>query len=455
VNQPVTPVQPRQVPSEGSIATVLARPQFLLLTIGQTVAQLGDRLHNMALIALVAVAAETATAGLEVSKIGVVTLLPTVFAPVVGAMVDRWNKQFTMIMCHMMRAIIVMFIPWLYHTSGYIWPVYVVAFFVGVFGVFFNAAKMAVIPDLVDHDHLLAANAALTSIGRVATVTGMVGGGLLVGWAFWGRFGWDGWEAGFYIDALTYLISVFTLVGIAQISRVVARRNGGEHHPIAETADLVRHEVEHRTSDVRTTFRLMRDHDGLRFVFLMVVVLGALAGAIFNLLTAASISVLNRGPAEVGILGGLLAGGMIPGSLLVGTLGKRWDKRWMMVIGCLLMGFLMLLGSIWFSYFIFLPISFIGGAVLGPVMVSMDTLLHELSPKRSRGLVFSTRDTVLGASFIGFQSLAGVSVALLQHVAETPYAVALFLFGLVVVFGTLGASWTQIRMDRAKRRELE
>ncbi len=60
---------------------------------------------------------------------------------------------------------------------------YVVAFFVGVFGVFFNAAKMAVIPDLVQHEELLPANAALTSIGRVATVTGMVGGGLLVEWS--------------------------------------------------------------------------------------------------------------------------------------------------------------------------------------------------------------------------------------------------------------------------------
>jgi MFS family permease len=236
-------------------------------------------------------------------------------------MVDRWNKQVTMIVCHLMRAIIVAFIPWLYHSLGYIWPVYVVAFFVGVFGVFFNAAKMAVIPDLVDHDHLMPANAALTSIGRVATVTGMVGGGLLVGWTFWERFGLEGWEAGFYIDSFTYLISVFTLVGIAQITRAVLRRNGGHHHPIAESAGLMRKEVEHRTSDVRTTFRLMREHDGLRFVFLMVIVLGALAGAIFNLLTAASISVLNAGPQGVGFLGGLLAGGMILGSVVAGTVG--------------------------------------------------------------------------------------------------------------------------------------
>ena len=449
---PDSPVNVTKPATGGSIAEVLARPQFTLLVIGQTVSQLGDRLHNMALIALVAAAAEMATTGLEVSKIGFVTLLPTAFAPVVGALVDRWNKRFTMVACDLFRAIIVVTIPWLYLTLGYIWPVYVVAFFVGLAGIFFNAAKMALIPDLVDPGHLLPANAALTTIGRVATVTGMVGGGLLVGWTIWNRVGWEGWEAGFYIDALSYGVSVLTLVGITVLSNAAARRNGG-HHPIAESAEVVRREIAHSASDMRTTFGLIKTHHGLRFVFLMVVVLGALAGSIFNILTAASISVLNAGTQGVGFLGGLLAGGMIVGSLLVGTVGARWDKRWMMVIGCLLMGVFMMGGSIWFSYAIFLPIAFAGGAVLAPVMVSMDTLLHEWSPRGARALVFSTRDTVLGASFIAFNLMAGFGVALLQAVAETPYAVGLFIFGLVVIVGTISASWTQLRLDRAQRLE--
>ncbi len=185
--------------------------------------------------------------------------------------------------------------------------------------------------------------------------------------------------------------------------------------------------------------------------FLMVVVLGALAGSIYVILTAASIAVLNVGTKGVGFLGGLLAGGMIVGSLLVGTIGSRWDKRWMMVVGCLLMGVFMILGSIWFSYFIFMPIAFMGGAVLAPVMVSMDTLLHEWSPRTSRGLVFSTRDLVLGAAFMAFNTVVGFTIAFLQHVAETPYAVAMFVFGLFVIVSTVGASWTQIMLDRARR----
>jgi len=438
-------------PAPGGIRAVLGRPQFVLLVIGQTVSQLGDRLHNMALIALVAAAAETATTGVEIGKIANATLLPTLFAPIVGALVDRWNKRFTMIFCDLMRAVMVAFIPLVFVTLGYIWPVYVIAFLVGLAGVFFNAAKMALIPDLVEHDQLLPANAALSTIGRFATVAGIVGGGLIVGWTIWQRVGWEGWEAGFYVDSLSYGVSFLTLVLIAFLSHHATKRNKTPH-PLAESAEVVRRQMAHLAGDMRKTFRLIRSHHGLRFVFLMVVVLGALAGSIYVILTAASIAVLNVGTKGVGFLGGLLAGGMIVGSLLVGTVGARWDKRWMMVVGCVMMGVFMLFGSIWFSYAIFMPIAFAGGAVLAPVMVSMDTLLHEWSPRSARGLVFSTRDLVLGASFMTFNTVVGFTIAFLQSVADTPYAVAMFIFGVFVIASTVGASWTQIQLDRAQKR---
>lgn len=433
------------LPRDTGISAVLARPQFTLLVIGQTVSQFGDRLHNMALFALVEAAATQNTTGVEISKIGVVTLLPTLFAPIVGALVDRWDKQVTMIVTDLMRAIIVAFIPLLYVTLGYLWPVYVVAFFVGLFGVFFNAAKMALIPDLVERHQLLAANAALSTIGRVATVIGVVGGGLMVGWAVWQRVGWEGWEAGFYMDAATYTISVLTLVGIALINRA-ARRRHHVPHPIAEAAAVVRGRMSHLASDMRETFALIRSHHGLRFVFLMVVVLGALAGSIYNLLAASSLAVLGVGTEGVGILGGLLAGGMIVGSLVVGTIGARWDKRWLMVLGCALMGLFMIGGSAWFSYTIFLPMAFVGGAVLAPVMVSMDTLLHEWAPQGARGLIFSTRDLVLGAAFMAFNTVVGFTIAGLSTFVKTPYAVGLFVFGAFVLVASLAAAATQLRM---------
>jgi len=424
----------------------MSRPQFFLLVIGQTVSQLGDRLHQMALLALVAVAAQQRTAGVEVGKMGVVFLLPTIFAPIVGALVDRWNKRVTMIVCDFLRAAIVASIPWLYHTLGYIWPAYVVAFFVGLFGVFFNASKMALIPDLVDHDDLLPANAALATIGRFATVAGIVGGGVMVGWDAWQRIGWEGYEAGFYMDSLSYAISVATLIVITVLSARHARRHASAH-PIAESAEVVKREARHLASDMRETWSLIRTHHGLRFVFLMVVVLGALAASIYVILTAAAIAVLDVGTEGVGFLGGLLAAGMIVGGLLVGLRGARWNKRLIMIAGCFTMGVFMVGGSLVFSYAVFLPIAFLGGTVLAPVMVSMDTLLHEWSPPGSRGLVFSTRDLVLGATFMVFTQVVGFGIAFLESFGvQSNYQVGLFVFGLLVSLGSALAALTQLRM---------
>lgn len=423
------------------LAAVMSRPQFLLLVIGQTVSQLGDRLHQIALFALVDAAAATSTTGLEVGKLGVVFVLPTVFSPVIGALVDRWNKRTTMMACDIMRAIIVAMIPWLYHTLGYIWPAYVVAFFVGLFGVFFNAAKMALIPDLVDRDHLMPANAALATIGRLATVTGFVGGGFMIRWDGWRRIGWEGYEAGFYLDAASYGLSVITLAIIMLLFLHHARRQATAH-TIAGDADIVRKEVAHLRSDMRSTFRLMRTHHGLRFVFLMVMVLGLLAASVYVIMTTAAM--LNEGVRDVSFLGGLLAGGMILGGLLVGTIGSRWDRRWLMVAGCLIMSVLMVGSSMAFSLAVFLPVAFLGGVVLAPVMVSMDTLLHENAPAASRALVFSTRDLVLGATFMVCSLMVGGVPAVLGAMgADDPYALTLFIFGILVAIGAIAAAMTQ------------
>ena len=113
-----------------------------------------------------------------------------------------------------LRALLVLSIPALFRLTESLYAVYAVAFCTFLLGVFFNAAKMALIPELVPRDQLLPANAALTFVGRFATVLGIVGGGVIIGMAFWRRFGWSDYAAGFYLDGGSYLVSVLTLLAI-------------------------------------------------------------------------------------------------------------------------------------------------------------------------------------------------------------------------------------------------
>jgi MFS family permease len=429
---------------------VFRRPQFVLLVIGQTVAQLGDRLHNMALIALVGTGAQVSTSGIELAKVAVVFMLPTLFGPIVGALVDRWTKRGTMLVCHILRALIVLFIPWLYRQSGHhLWPVYIVAFFVGLFGTFFNAAKMAVIPDLVVREQLLSANAALTFIGRFATVAGIVGGGVMISWAVWKRvFGWEGYEAGFYMDSASYTLSALTLIIIWILSAAHARRTP-RHFSGVEAAEVVKRKLVHLIEDMRETFGLIRRHADLRFVFATVVLLGVLTASIYVIMTASVQTIMQQGTRGVGFLGGLLAGGMIVGSLLIGTVGKRWNKRHIILSSCLTMGLLMVVGGLRYSYLIFTPIAFLGGMVLAPVMVSQDTLLHETAPSAARGLIFSTRDLVLGAVFMGSSLAVGSGVPLLGALgADEPYRLALLVLGILICAAAVVGEVTVLRHRR-------
>jgi MFS family permease len=413
-----------------TIGTVLRRPRFTFLVIGQTVSQFGDKLHHMALIALVGAGATAQTGGLELAKLSLVFTAPVVlFGPLAGALVDRWNKRLTMIICDALRAILVFCIPALYHTSDHLWLVYVTAFFVFLLGLFFNNAKMALIPDLVSREELLPANAALTFIGRFATVGGILGGGLIISAPFWKRFGWSGYAAGFYLDAASYLISVITLLAILLTVREV-RTASETHHP---ATPRVKRTPRTLVRDVVATMRVVSGNGELRFVFFSLILLALFASTVYVAMTVSVQTVMGKGMVGVGYLGGLLAAGMIIGSFLVGTIGAHMRKEPLILTCTGVIGLLMILGGVFFSFRMFAPVAVLGGVLLAPVMVAQDTLLHEHAPAESRALLFSTRDLILAAVFVLAAFAVGGGIFLFGKAGvREPYRLALVVSGAVI-----------------------
>jgi MFS family permease len=413
-------------PAGGTLASVLRRPGFSLLVLGQTMSQLGDKLHHMALIALVGAGARVETGGLELAKLSVVFTAPVVlFGPLAGALVDRWNKRTTMIVCDLLRALLVVSIPAVYLTSGHLWSVYAIAFFVFLLGIFFNAAKMATIPDLVPRHELLAANAALTSIGRLATVVGIVGGGVLIALPWWSRLGWSSYAAGFYLDAASFALSVLTLVGIvvttpAPPAPLQTATYGGRRRSLM--------------SDVGESLTVIRATPALRFTFRSLILLALFASTVYVALTVSVQTVLNRGTAGVGFLGGVLAAGMVVGSFLIGAVGQRIARYQVIRIGIAVIGVLLLAAGVLFTFEALLPVAFLGGAALAPVMVAQDTLLHEHAPPASRAVLFTSKDLLVGAVFALIAFLVGGVIYLLEGAGVgEPYRWALGLAGAVLL----------------------
>lgn len=412
----------------GSLGSVLRRPGFSLLVAGQTVSQLGDKLHHMALIALVGAGARVETGGLELAKLSVVFTAPVVlFGPIAGAMVDRWNKRATMITCDLLRALLVAAIPWLYGSTRHLWVVYAVAFLVFLLGIFFNAAKMALIPDLVPRGELLHANAALTSVGRVATVIGIVGGGLVIGLPLWQRLGWSDYAAGFYLDATSFALSVATLVGIAVLMR------GTPERPVPLRTGDVRG-LAALLGDVRESVRIIHRTPRLRFAFTSLILLGGFASTVYVAMTVSVQTVMGRGTAGVGILGGALAAGMVLGAFATGTLGRHLPRDVLIRMGIAIIGVLMLVGGWFFAYAVLLPVAFLGGSVLAPVMIAQDTLLHEDAPADARAVLFSTKDLLVAAVFAVTAFLVGGGIWALGTLGvQEPYRWSLGLVGGVLL----------------------
>lgn len=421
-------------PASASIATVLQAPRFLFLVVGQTVSQLGDRLHHMALIALVGAAAASASGGLELAKLSVAFTAPVVlFGPLAGALVDRWDLRRTMVTCDALRALLVATIPAAFAATRHLWVVYAIASLVFLLGVFFNAAKMAFIPVLVPRAHLLPANAALAFVGRVATVAGVIGGGFLIGAPAWRRLGWTDYAAGFYLDAASYLVSVLTLLGLLALSRrptpapgEVAPRPPATPRPVRGPAELL--------ADVRRTLHIVRVDPMLRFVFRSQVTLALFASTVYVVMTYAVQTLFGRGPAGVGVLAGVLGSGMIAGALLVGTVGRVWRTTAVIVRGTTLIGVLMLLAGVAFSEQVFVPVAFLGGLALAPVMVAQDTLLHQWAPAEARALLFGTKDLVVAGVFmLSALSVGGVILLLGRVGMDDPYRLALTGIGALIV----------------------
>jgi hypothetical protein len=141
------------------------------------------------------------------------------FAPFTGAWVDRMNLKRALIVSDLMRALVVLAIPWLYTLTGHTGTAFALVFVLFTCNVFFLPAKSAITPEIVPADQLLAANSLLTIAGIAATSIGALMGGWVVD--HWG------WKFAMQVDAVTYAVSVVTLM-------VVAYKHSAHHARLPE-----------------------------------------------------------------------------------------------------------------------------------------------------------------------------------------------------------------------------
>jgi predicted MFS family arabinose efflux permease len=177
---------------------------YLLLWSGQAISLVGNSASELALpLLILSITQSPAQAGLAGALRSLAYLLLGLPA---GALIDRWNRKRTMILCDLGRALALGSMPLalaLNHLT--MLQVYLVSLIEGTLYVFFSLAESAALPHVVAKEQLPTATAQQEATGGMVTLIGPSLGGLFFGVTK---------ALPFLVDAVSYVVSVCSLCWI-------------------------------------------------------------------------------------------------------------------------------------------------------------------------------------------------------------------------------------------------
>jgi len=395
---------------------------FSLLWVGQLVSLLGDRIHIIALGALVA----SRGTALEVGLTFAATAVPSVvLGPLAGVLVDRWDRRRTMIACDVVRAVLVLAVPFAIEID--IALVYLAAFLIATVTLLFRPAKTAVVPAIVGERDLVSANSAMSVPETAADLIGFPVAGLIVT-ALSAVVG-----AAFVLDAGTYVVSAVLIWAM-----ILPRQ-------VEEAAEPI---------SVRGVWREMRE--GFTFLWgeaalLSNTLLSTLAqvavGAeiVVSLLYARDI--VDRGSASFEQMYSLLLTAIAVGSVLagiaIGAIGERLPKGPLVIIGFIGMGLSLVAAGLVTDPILAVVAFFFTGAMNMLFIIPTVTLFQQRTPQRLMGRVVSSRQALVFGSIAASMGLSGWLAGIIG-----PAMVLIVSGGICAAAGVIGIGVPSMRNAR-------
>jgi DHA3 family macrolide efflux protein-like MFS transporter len=407
--------------------SILKVRDFSIFTFAQTVSQFGDKLDYIALVAIIGLFPKE-QAPLLLSQMMIFITLPVlIFGPIAGILVDRWHKKTVMVVCDALRTICALLIPVFFLTTRSIYPVFAVVFFMFLLALFFNAARSAIIPNLVARKRILTANSVVNFVSRGATFMGMLIGGIIVDWHIWHKaFGIAGWTAAFILDGVTFAVSAVLLyimkVRLPEIPRAV------EHLKPKGFFMLIKGGLSKMWHELLHALKMIVREKNLAFV-MGTIVLMVIAGSVIYILVIPTVQQeMAWGTSGVGFLAAIGAIGLLLGAYLTGIFGHHFDMKILMLVCFIVIGGALVLFPVLNSFLVFALVCFVCGTAISPVFIGQDTLIHHYADELVRGRIFSIRDWILNGLF----ALGAALVGFLSAVINKNYLFV--VFGVCVAF---------------------
>jgi predicted MFS family arabinose efflux permease len=419
----------KNLPTQVGYIDLLRRNRsFRQLWLGQVVSQMGDWFDTIALYTIIL---RLTGSGRDVGLLLVARFVPSFFfGPISGVIADRFSRQRIMIVSDILRAVVVLGFL-VVRRPDQLWIIYVLTVFQLGLSTFFEPAKTAAIPSIVEDRELVAANA-ISSVTWSAMLTlGAALGGFITG-----LFGTD---VAFVLDAATYLLSAALIASIRVPKRRKRERQKvslGRLLGITETIEGIRY---------------VKDRPRVLAVLLVKPAWG-IGGGILTLLAVFGERIFPVGKDAAGGIGVLFAArgiGTAVGPIVARRISGEGDRRMQASIGIafLIAGlFYMLFGSATGFIFalVFLGIAHCGGSIL---WVFSTVILQRAVADSFRGRVFAAELALVTLAMAASNYVTG---ELLDRFQISPRIVTV---GIGLFFVLPGVTWfiTQRWWDREER----
>lgn len=353
---------------------VLRQRNFAYLWIGQIVSLTGDWVLFVALpFYIYSLTGSTFATGVMF----IVSTIPRLcFGSVAGVFVDRWNRKYTMVIANLIQAGVLLSLL-LVHTQQLVWIIYLFAFIDSAVSQFFIPAKTAIIPQLVDEQHLLAANSLNSTSDGLTRLVGPFLGGLL--------FGLFGLNSVVVIDIISFFFAA-AMVGLIHLPQGAV---GTEQVSTGMGNNLVRVGREWLAG-----MRLVKRERLVAAIFIVGCVAMVGEGVIEVVLTGYVKSVLHGDALVLGWILSAQAIGGIVGSLLIVRLSKLIKPVLLIPISGLVVGVTIAMLGIVPALAVVLPLmTLIGISAIG-FFVLQFTLLQTNVANEYQGRIFGTFNTL-------------------------------------------------------------
>lgn len=393
------------------LRAVLKEPNFFLLWLSQIISQFGDKFTQMALVGLVYKKAPGST--LELAKLFIFVILPVfIVGPLAGAYSDRWRRKYTMIVSDALRGILVLLIAlyWaLAPTLQPVFPIYIIVFIIFSVTRFYIPSKMAIIPDMVGPDKLLEANSLIHTTGMVAAALGFGIGGIIISLPSIGVKG------GLLIDAATFFVSA-ALLSFVKIKKQAPK--------IKEDIFVLGRRLKEAMAtsvfgEIKDGLKYLFSHRKLHFVIALLFLLWSGVGASHVVIIVFIQDALASVTRDLGLLIMFFGIGLSCGSILYGKFGQILSKVRAIFLS-LILGGIFLIGFVLFlsmhaNFYSAAIITFLFGSSLAPIMISSNTIVHELIPDEMRGRIFSSLEAVMHLAYLIFMVVSAMLAEIVNN----------------------------------------